>query len=134
VWPWGFQDTPPRGLSHATPLGGCYVTGHDPSPAHAGGRVTPDRGFPPHTPHASHHTQNASYVSQVPPAIPVVSLRLPDRHTLGDCFPRRYVRHRNGDAVAVSQCSFCEALCEALCSGAFTTGRAGLILLEWRSV
>jgi len=37
------------GLSHTTPLGGCYVTGHDPSPAHAGGRVTPDRGFPPQT-------------------------------------------------------------------------------------
>jgi len=27
------------------------VTGHDPSPAHAGGRVIPDRGFPPHIPH-----------------------------------------------------------------------------------
>jgi len=27
------------------------VTGHDPSTAHAGGRVTPDRGFPPHVPH-----------------------------------------------------------------------------------
>jgi len=27
------------------------VSGHDPSPAHAGGRVTPDRGFPPHIPH-----------------------------------------------------------------------------------
>ena len=37
VWPWGFLDTRPRGLSHATPLGGCYVTRHDPSPAHAGG-------------------------------------------------------------------------------------------------
>jgi len=24
------------------------VSGHDPSPAHAGGRVTPDKGFPPH--------------------------------------------------------------------------------------
>ena len=47
VWPWGSLDTRPRGLSHATPLGGWYVTGHDPSPAHAGGRVTPDRGFPP---------------------------------------------------------------------------------------
>ena len=35
-----------RGLSHATPLGGCYVSGHDPSPPHAGGRVTPERGFP----------------------------------------------------------------------------------------
>ena len=35
------------GLSHAMPLGGWYVTGHDPSPAHAGGRVTPDMGFPP---------------------------------------------------------------------------------------
>ena len=37
VWPWGSLDTHPRGLSHATPLGGCCVTGHDPSPAHAGG-------------------------------------------------------------------------------------------------
>jgi len=27
------------------------VTGHDPSQAHAGGSVTPDRGFPPHIPH-----------------------------------------------------------------------------------
>jgi len=27
------------------------VTGHDPSPGHAGGRVTPDRGFPPYLPH-----------------------------------------------------------------------------------
>jgi len=48
VCPWGSLDIPPRGLSHATPLGGCCVTVHDPSPAHAGGRVTPDRGFPPH--------------------------------------------------------------------------------------
>jgi len=46
VWPWGSLDTRPRGLSHAKPLGGCFVTGDDPSPAHAGGRVTPDRGFP----------------------------------------------------------------------------------------
>jgi len=51
VWPWGSLDTRPMGLSHATPQGGCYVTGHDPSPAHAGGRVTRDRGFPPHIPH-----------------------------------------------------------------------------------
>jgi len=50
VWPWGSLDIRPRGLSHATPLGGCYVTGHDPYPAHAGGRVTRDRGFPPHIP------------------------------------------------------------------------------------
>jgi len=27
------------------------VTGHDPFPAHAGGRVTPDRRFPPRVPH-----------------------------------------------------------------------------------
>lgn len=47
VWPWGSLDTRPRGLSHATPLGGCYVSGHDPSPAHAGGRFTPDRWLPP---------------------------------------------------------------------------------------
>jgi len=51
VWPSGTLDTCPAGPSHATPLGGCYVTGHDASPAHAGGRVTPDRGFPPHIPH-----------------------------------------------------------------------------------
>jgi len=51
VWPWGSLDTRPRRLSHITPLGGCYGTGHDPSPAHAGGRVTPVRGFPPHIPH-----------------------------------------------------------------------------------
>jgi len=34
------------GLSHAIPLGWCYVGGYDPLPAHAGGRVTADRGFP----------------------------------------------------------------------------------------
>jgi len=44
--PW----TPAQGgLCHTTPLGGCYVSGHDPSPAYAGGRVTPERGFPPHS-------------------------------------------------------------------------------------
>jgi len=41
VWPWGSLDNRPRGLSHATPLGGCYVTGQDPSPAHAGGSCHP---------------------------------------------------------------------------------------------
>jgi len=30
------------------------VTGHDPSPAHAGACVTPDRGFPPHGGRALH--------------------------------------------------------------------------------
>ena len=38
------------GLSHATPLEGCYVSGDDPSPAHAGGRVTFDGGFSPQIP------------------------------------------------------------------------------------
>ena len=43
--PW----TPAQGgLSHATLLGWRYVTGHDPSPAHAGGRVTSDKRFPAH--------------------------------------------------------------------------------------
>jgi len=51
VWPWGYLDPRPRGLSQATPVGGCCVPGHDPSPAHAGGCVTPDRGFPLHIPH-----------------------------------------------------------------------------------
>jgi len=37
VWPWGSLDNRPRGLSHDTPLGGCYVTCQDPSPAHAVG-------------------------------------------------------------------------------------------------
>jgi len=42
--PW----TPASGrVSHATPLGGCYVDVRDPPPAHAGVRVTPDRGCPP---------------------------------------------------------------------------------------
>ena len=41
VWPWGSLDTPPRGLSHATPLGGCCLTVRDPSPAHAGGSCHP---------------------------------------------------------------------------------------------
>jgi len=41
VWPWGSLDTLPRGPSHATALGGCCVTGHDPSPAHAGGSCHP---------------------------------------------------------------------------------------------
>ena len=39
------------GLSQATLLGGCYLTGHDPSPAHAGGRGTPDKVFPQHIHH-----------------------------------------------------------------------------------
>ena len=46
-WPWGSLDTPPRGLSHATPLGGCCVTAHDPSPAHAGGSCLPCQGVSP---------------------------------------------------------------------------------------
>ena len=41
VWPWDSLDAPPSGLSHATPLGGCCVTVHDPSPAHAGGSCHP---------------------------------------------------------------------------------------------
>jgi len=48
VWPWGSLDTPPKGLSHATPLGGCCVTVHDPSPAHAGGSCLPCQGGFPH--------------------------------------------------------------------------------------
>jgi len=47
VWPWGSLDTPPRELSHATPLGGCCVTVHDPSPAHAGGTCHPFQGASP---------------------------------------------------------------------------------------
>ena len=49
VWPWGSLDTPPRGSSHATPLGGCCVTVHDPSPAHAGGSCHPCQGVSPTT-------------------------------------------------------------------------------------
>jgi len=41
VWPWGSLDTCPRGLSHATSVGGCYVNGHDLSPAHADGSCHP---------------------------------------------------------------------------------------------
>jgi len=51
VWPSGSLTTRPRGLSHATPLGGCYVVVRGPSPAHAGSRVTPDRQFAPHITH-----------------------------------------------------------------------------------
>jgi len=56
VWPWGSLDTRPRGLSHATPLGGCYMTGHDPSLAHAGWSCHPWQGVsptypPPQGPH-----------------------------------------------------------------------------------
>jgi len=47
VRPWGSLDTPPRGLSHATPLGACCVTVHDPSPAHAGGSFHPCQGVSP---------------------------------------------------------------------------------------
>ena len=47
VWPGGSLDTPPRGLSHATPLGGCCVTVHDPSPAQAGGSCLPCQGVSP---------------------------------------------------------------------------------------
>jgi len=49
AWPWGSLEARPRGLSHATPRAGCYVTGHDPSPAHAGGVVSPLTGGFPHT-------------------------------------------------------------------------------------
>jgi len=42
--PW---TPPPRGLSHATPLGGCCVTVHDPFPAHAGGSCHPCQGVSP---------------------------------------------------------------------------------------
>jgi len=49
VWPWGSLDNRPRGLSHATPLGGCYVTDHDPCPAHAGGVVSTLTGGFPHS-------------------------------------------------------------------------------------
>jgi len=52
VWPWGSLDNRPRGLSHATPLGRCYVTGHDPSPAHAGGSWQTKQGVSPLTPGA----------------------------------------------------------------------------------
>jgi len=41
VCPWGSLDTRPRGLSHASSLGGCCVLGHDASPAHAGGSCHP---------------------------------------------------------------------------------------------
>jgi len=51
VWPSGSLATRPRGVFHAIPLGGCYVSRRDPSAADSGGRVTPDRGFPPHIPH-----------------------------------------------------------------------------------
>jgi len=37
----GCPTLPPREV--------CYVSGHDPSPTHAGGHVTPDSGIPPHT-------------------------------------------------------------------------------------
>ena len=47
VWRWSSLDTAPRGLSHATPLGGCCVTVHDPSPAHAGGSCLPCQGVSP---------------------------------------------------------------------------------------
>ena len=41
VWPWGSLENPPRGLSRATPLGGCCITVYAPSPAHAGGSCHP---------------------------------------------------------------------------------------------
>jgi len=41
LWLSGSLDTHPRGVSHATSLGGCYVGGHDPSRAHAGGPCHP---------------------------------------------------------------------------------------------
>jgi len=73
------------------------------------------------TPDASHHTPTVSYVSQFPPAVPVVSFRLPARLTPGDYCRERYVRRRSGDAVAAPQCSFCGTLCAALFSRPFTT-------------
>ena len=48
VWSSGCLAARPRGVSHATSLGGSYVSDRNPSQAHAGGRVTPDRVFPPH--------------------------------------------------------------------------------------
>jgi len=62
AWPWGSLNTRPRGLSHATPLGGCCMTGHDPSPAHTGGRVTPDRGLPPQSHARSIHGRSVSFL------------------------------------------------------------------------
>jgi len=51
VWPSGSLDTRTRGVSHANPLGGCYVVVSGTSTAHAGVGVAPDREIPPHTPH-----------------------------------------------------------------------------------
>ena len=47
MWPSGSLDTRPRGVSHATPPGGCYDVVSGLSSAHAGARVTPDRGVSP---------------------------------------------------------------------------------------
>jgi len=47
----GLPGHPAKGAVPRPPPRGCYETGHDPSPAHAGGPVTTDRGYPPHIPH-----------------------------------------------------------------------------------
>jgi len=47
VWLSGSQGTRPRGVSHATTLGGCYVLVLGPSLDNAGVGVAPDTGFPP---------------------------------------------------------------------------------------
>jgi len=67
VWPWGSLDTPPRGLSHATPLGGCCVTVRDPSPAHAGGSCLPCQGGFPHT--IGFQSSAHSTLEEKPPSI-----------------------------------------------------------------
>ena len=60
MWPWGSLDTPPRGLSHATPLGGCCVTVHDPAPAQAGGSCLPCQGVSATVPPCHHRLSSVA--------------------------------------------------------------------------
>jgi len=47
VWPSGCLDTRPRACLTLTPPGGCYVSGHDASPAHAERPCHPVHGVSP---------------------------------------------------------------------------------------
>jgi len=68
VWPSGFVDTRPKGVSHATPLGGCCVSGHDPSSAHAGGPCHPSqRVSPTYPPPPGPRLAGPGAVSRHPP-------------------------------------------------------------------
>ena len=58
-WPWGSLDTPPRGLSHATPPRGVLRDWSRPVPGSCRGVVSPLTGGFPHKAHPTGHTRTA---------------------------------------------------------------------------